>query len=213
MSLNKRVRFRIHPISSRLTSRLFPPRLPSPCSTPPALSTTLRMDADSFSAFAHNEPQQHLYAGGQRSHGMTLSNSHSASSNRAQQPLPLVLPQLQHLPLSTPLTAPASTPTPSVLYGQHQQQQQIQIPPASESQIPDTSNSNSNAQQQAQSQVQAQMEAGVLPTAEDKARYEAARKELIQALQKKRAVDRTLVSFSPRHCFCLRIARACYLVW
>lgn len=36
--------------------------------------------------------------------------------------------------------------------------------------------------------------AGAIPTAEDKSRYETARKELILSLQKKRAVDRQLVS-------------------
>lgn len=36
----------------------------------------------------------------------------------------------------------------------------------------------------------------VTPDADDKARYEAAKKELIQALTKKRAVDRALVRFA-----------------
>lgn len=161
---------------------------------------------DSFTAY-DLELLQHAGDPGQRSHAVTLNDSHDAgavTSSRAQQPPPLVLPQLQNPPLSTPRTASASNPD-FISVGtsgeQHQQPLLIQVPSANGSQPLEAarshcSNNSSTPNQQAQSQ--AQMEAGVPPAAEDKARYDAARKELIQALQKKRAVDRTLVSLSFR---------------
>ena len=44
-----------------------------------------------------------------------------------------------------------------------------------------------------QSNVMDNDRAGITPSSEDKSRYEAARKELMQALQKKRIVDKQLV--------------------